>query len=793
MAGNSGTNMNVRRTILAPALFLAALLLEVPFAVHAAPLADTAEIRLTSALRGRFPSNWAVVPVAPMTWHGERKGPDGDAELDLIVHVEKHGSHADALKRLSWIEAEYPASSNYVLIGGWPALERKVVVRLHRPGEDDGPDKKQGKSEPRKTDQPGVSALRTTTAVAVGKMVVRYEAMLQPNAPAMLADEALVIGRSLRLPAAPAGAAQSLSKLKSGALRPPALRPTAYAPTASGGSASPVPYLAAGGAVQLPGGSGEIDTAVSGNGTAMMAVASCGVFFSANSGASFTPLSVPTLSLNNDCSVTWGKSGAFYIGRLGAQMMGVFTLPASQVSAPSPVISAPVLAVDWRGIGKTIDQPHIAADRWNLSNQNADRVYVVWHGYDQFSSFLACSADGGVTWPIEKWVCPTCNTSYPRVTVAPDGMVYVVSRSSDSVFQIDKFSSCDQGLVEQPRFPVYRNIYGVQCPLPGLDRCNDGNWLSSPTIAVDEAGIVYLGWAQSFGTAEEIWVVASKDGGETFPFGPAVLNSWVLNARRYMPWLTAWNQAVYAGWYDRRNAATSRNDLTRYFVGNATWVNGTLTPGAETDLSGADDPQCASGFPAGVRSAADCTSCIPNLPCQRVSVCGSCGSPKYGDYNSLSSGGFLLLNVWASAAAPTGLPAPGGITAYATVSSLCTSGGPACGGTCCEGWESCLSPGVCCNSHQVCNGVCCNSQSTCGGGGIPGVCGCTPLSPEIACQTSCGTVSDNCGGNINCGACKDGLVCYYGQCLSRHCVPKHCQRGWYWDAEECACRHGPPQ
>jgi hypothetical protein len=50
MAGNSGTNMNVRRTILAPALFLAALLLEVPFAVHAAPLADTAEIPLDLSL-----------------------------------------------------------------------------------------------------------------------------------------------------------------------------------------------------------------------------------------------------------------------------------------------------------------------------------------------------------------------------------------------------------------------------------------------------------------------------------------------------------------------------------------------------------------------------------------------------------------------------------------------------------------------------------------------------------------------------------------------------------------------
>jgi hypothetical protein len=43
----------------------------------------------------------------------------------------------------------------------------------------------------------------------------------------------------------------------------------------------------------------------------------------------------------------------------------------------------------------------------------------------------------------------------------------------------------------------------------------------------------------------------------------------------------------------------------------------------------------------------------------------------------------------------------------------------------------------------------CSSPQTCGGGGMAHVCGCAPQT----CGTRCGTVSDGCGGLLDCPPC----------------------------------------
>jgi len=63
-------------------------------------------------------------------------------------------------------------------------------------------------------------------------------------------------------------------------------------------------------------------------------------------------------------------------------------------------------------------------------------------------------------------------------------------------------------------------------------------------------------------------------------------------------------------------------------------------------------------------------------------------------------------------------------------------------------------PDNCGNMVVNCGG--CAAPNTCGGGGVGGLCGCTPLS----CRTDgvCGTLPDGCGGTVHCNPCPTPAV-----------------------------------
>jgi hypothetical protein len=315
-------------------------------------------------------------------------------------------------------------------------------------------------------------------------------------------------------------------------------------------------------------------------------------------------------------------------------------------------------------------------------------------------SGLSCSSDNGAHW---KTPVPVSNGK-PRVFVGGDGTVYVTSHQKNAQGElqitVERFKSCDQNMQEYPN-PFHQIVHDVQCPVAGLDRCNNGNTLDSPTVAADDTNPshVYLAWAQdNQNGGDDVVVADSNNGGETFG-APVALNS-VQTGHRFMPWVVAYDGIAYVSWYDRRNPSTLQ-DLTRYYLNSASVSQGVLTPGTERDLSRRDDPQCSSGFPAGGRNKSDdvcvghpsgiCgpppkTPCSTTQPCGDHNVCkkGFCatalkrqhcsfkanpptcpsnqqcnvgnGNPKYGDYNNLAVGGGLLLNQWASSTAPVPLP-----------------------------------------------------------------------------------------------------------------------------------------
>lgn len=148
-----------------------------------------------------------------------------------------------------------------------------------------------------------------------------------------------------------------------------------------------------------------------------------------------------------------------------------------------------------------------------------------------------------------------------------------------------------------------------------------------------------------------------------------------------------------------------------------------------------------------------------------------------------------------------------------------TCGDDGCGGTCgtCPSGQACTTAGTCqlCSTEsnaafcarqgKSCGPVSapdscgvarsvdcgsCTAPGNCGGGGTPGVCGSpcsTPPEPAAFCSRlgkNCGTLSDGCGGRVDCGTCAAGTSCGAGGtpnvCGSGTCTPEtdrsFCQR-----------------
>jgi hypothetical protein len=116
------------------------------------------------------------------------------------------------------------------------------------------------------------------------------------------------------------------------------------------------------------------------------------------------------------------------------------------------------------------------------------------------------------------------------VSVGRDGAVYVVSLSGNSVL-LNRFTSCASGLTAEAGFPNtvatanynpnFNSRDPVSCPVPGLDRCNNGNTLSSPTVATDpgDPNHLFVTFAEFLtANAEEIVAVESTDRGASIKF-----------------------------------------------------------------------------------------------------------------------------------------------------------------------------------------------------------------------------------------------------------------------------------
>ena len=675
---------------------------------------DTASAGIGFALQ--HPANWSPVddddPTSLLLLNVEAAlldSPVAASANRLLVSTERRLTAEDAQLRLRQIAAESPdVPVEYAQVGGWPALVRAFSDVMPKIGQED----RAAGIEPR--------LRRTTVAIAAGTVLIRVEGTIVVDQQ-VAHQEALAIGRSVTFDVSgdPAAAERALETLRSlpvpapSYVAPPpgllgASGDSADAPAAFGGDESSA------GAVQNVGNFSEIETIASTSGRHVIVATNSRAYSVSNDGGrTFTAGNVtPVYPANGDPSLGFGQSETFYFGFIafpdgtGGPGNGVQQcttgIAASTDDGQTFAHRGHATTCPFSGAGVCFpDQEHITADRFNPSATAQDQVYSAWRnftpgggnpncnaiGSGSVQAQLRCSTDSGANWGNTRNLAG----DFPRVTVGPDGFVYVVTRvGGGGQMNLYKYSSCDSGLTLQPGFPsvVTAGTSAVTCPVAGLDRCNDGNDLRSATVAVDDldASHVFVTYAtNTAATNEDVVVQDSTDGGATF--GAAVRLNSGFAARRYMPWVCAVGGTAYVGWFDRRAASPVDNSLTHFYIGNASRGPGGFFAGTESRVSPFADSNCQSGWSCSPRSTNDSESCtiqpqlagscndgVANTPdsgqrcdfsdggCPNPGPSGnpeSCstggGCPKYGDYNGIACAAGRVYAAYASATTAVGV------------------------------------------------------------------------------------------------------------------------------------------
>lgn len=473
----------------------------------------------------------------------------------MLITTETQSDHKSAVRRLGEIAAEFNVPTNFLGIGGWPALERSLIAPILHPGDS-------------QQDNPGdkLVAPLITTAIAMGNLVFRLETAFAPETSNDLIEQAIAIGRSATFRAS-GNSSETEREIQQLYMR------RSEEPTATqirtGESEGRIPgypqpspnteqtggHEAPGTPVQITSDVGELEIAVSNDGkNIVIGTNNRGYSFSQDGGESFKfitnlPLGFP---YGGDPSVAFGGRGrdTFYYssitfpdGTPAAKNMTGCAVGISTSNNDGATFSLAGYAAFCPRTGPGTcrpDQPHIATDRFDATSLLAtDQVYAVWAQIEPMGTttgadctigfrpniirpFISCSTNGGATWQPPQLIGGSqVWRTFPRIATGGDGSVYVVIITGSNLY-LFKYSSCSNGLNSQAFSPspvlVATGLNGVDCPVPGLDRCNDGNTLSSPMIAVDTPQRVYVAYADRTKPGnEDIIVQQSNDGGLTWP------------------------------------------------------------------------------------------------------------------------------------------------------------------------------------------------------------------------------------------------------------------------------------
>src|SRR5215469_13860865 len=106
------------------------------------------------------PPTWKATQDTRTTFLVEHNSGGKIADASMSIHVEKRRNHEEAVHRLAEMEVEHEGEITYILIGGWPALERKATVAFQYPGELPGQERLERQQRPELKEPQGTDQAR---------------------------------------------------------------------------------------------------------------------------------------------------------------------------------------------------------------------------------------------------------------------------------------------------------------------------------------------------------------------------------------------------------------------------------------------------------------------------------------------------------------------------------------------------------------------------------------------------------------------------------------------------------
>jgi hypothetical protein len=216
--------------------------------------------------------------------------------------------------------------------------------------------------------------------------------------------------------------------------------------------------------------------------------------------------------------------------------------------------------------------------QWVVVDPRTNHLYMTWTQFDayasarkgDFSNIMFSKTEDGKTWskPVDISTIPgncldddrTAEGAVPAI--GPNGEIYVVWARNDSLW----FNfSLDDGKtwLKQERY-IMDQPNGWVIDIPGIYRCN-----GLPVTCCDlsnsaHRGTIYVNWGDQKNGADDtdIWLMKSKDGGETWSERIRVNNDEAGN-QQFLSWMTIDQSNGYLYWvfYDRRGLKGLETDV----------------------------------------------------------------------------------------------------------------------------------------------------------------------------------------------------------------------------------------
>jgi hypothetical protein len=237
------------------------------------------------------------------------------------------------------------------------------------------------------------------------------------------------------------------------------------------------------------------------------------------------------------------------------------------------------------------DKPWLAVDRVPKSPHKGN-IYVAWTKFDEYGSkdpkhlshiYLARSKDNGKTFSVPHRISQTpgdCVDSSETVegavpAVGPRGEVYVAWAGPKGLVFV---KSTDGGFTFGKEKFLGETPGGWNYSIKGLGRCN-----GLPITAVDQSdgpnrGSIYINWTDLRNGDPDSFLIASRDGGETWSKPMRVNDDPKGNGKeQFFTWMAVdpRDGSVNIAFYDRRDTEGTKIGLTlaRSVDGGKTFVN----------------------------------------------------------------------------------------------------------------------------------------------------------------------------------------------------------------------------